>query len=198
MYEKYSIKNTFSIDFIPHLKKTNTIIKITGKNALELLKKEHGIHKVTRVSPFGNGKLHTSTVKVHVSTNPTEEVVNIDKKDLIYEPFKSTGCGGQHRNKTESAIRLTHKPTGIVCISQNSRCQHENKRNALEQLNEKLNQQIFNNNERDKEYLRNKSLKTDTIVRSYYLNHNLIVDEKTKLKTKNVKSYLNGNLEFNE
>ncbi len=196
LYEKYAFKQKFKIEERLSTGRIGFELSITGIDAYNILKKETGLHRFTRVSPFGNGKIHTSLIKVLVSNKVEASALEILNKDLIYEPFKSTGAGGQHRNKTESAIRLTHIPTGVVCLAVNSRCQHENKREALNLLKEKLSNMQRDNILRDKKLGRDLALKDDLIIRSYYFNHNLVVDEISGKKSKNIKGILNGELDI--
>ena len=97
-------------------------------------KKESGIHRLTRVSPFGNGKLHTSFLEVQVLPLVTKSTFEILKKDLRIDTYRGSGPGGQHKNKTDSAVRIVHLPTGITTTCEGERSQHSNKDTAMNKL----------------------------------------------------------------
>lgn len=191
MYEKYCEKSNLKYSCLEDADNLTTI-QINDENNFLLL--ENGLHKLTRISPFGNGKLHTSIVKVGIHSQKELNKIIIHQKDLIFEDFKSSGPGGQHKNKRETAIRLKHIPTNIITIA-DSRSQANNKEQAVLQLKLKLLEKSL------AEKLEKKSIErlnnnNDKLIRSYLLNHNMIVDEKTKLTTQKVKQVLNGNLNY--
>ena len=154
-----------------------------------------GIHKIVRVSPFGKkDKVHTSLCKI-VIKKPIENFdIQFQEKDLRIDCFKSTGPGGQHRNKTMSAIRITHIPTKTVVVSCAERSQHDNKRYAYEQLMQKLSKSEENLLQMKKEEMRKQSLEKLNIVLAFYFNHHLVVNESNGKKTDAVKKVLNGEL----
>jgi protein subunit release factor B len=136
MIEKYAHKNNIEYEII---ETTEFITVLRLGIASSKVKSLEGIHKLTRVSPFGKGdKLHTSLAKI-VINGPKEKITFAIKEcDVRMDFFKATGPGGQHRNKTMSAVRLVHVPTNIVVTSSSSRSQHDNRRYAYEQLQCKL------------------------------------------------------------
>ena len=151
---------------------------------------EYGIHRLTRVSPFGNGKLHTSHVKVVVKEKTNFVIEPLQECDVVYEAFKSTGPGGQHKNKTLSSIRATHRPSGLIAIAQRGRSQHDNKVEALQNLQFKW-QQIQTQKhfgEKEVAWRENQQL---AIVRHYLENHNQVVQNHI---TKRLQDWWRGNL----
>lgn len=195
MYEKWFDINHFKYSLIEE-QENNILYTLDVPFDSVLLEEEKGQHKLTRISPFGNGKLHTSIVKVNVFSASIEKEIIILDKDLIIEPFKATGPGGQHRNKVESAIRIKHIPTGVITTASASRSQHDNRKTALKQLKIKL----FNLGkivaQEEKVNYYKKDLNTFKLVRSYLINHNMIINEKNKNSTQKVKQILNGNLDL--
>lgn len=193
MYEKWFENNQFKYQILEE-QDNSILFSLIVPIHSNVLDEEKGHHKLTRVSPFGNGKLHTSIIKINVFSMNVEKDILIDDKDIVIETFKATGPGGQHRNKVESAIRIKHLPTGIITTCANSRSQHDNKKTALKQLKIKLLnvEREESNNEKQKSY--KKDLNTFNVVRSYLINHNMIVNEKNKKTTQKVKQVLNGQL----
>lgn len=136
IYLKYARKNSIKTELISANK--TTIIMFEGKDMdIKSLLTESGIHRVQRVS---KGKLHTSTVSVAILPISKDNVMKINSDDLKIDNYRGSGAGGQHRNTTDSAVRITHKPTGIVVCCENERSQHQNKAFALEMLQSKLQQ----------------------------------------------------------
>ena len=175
------------------------IIKIKAKNAYGLLKNEKGIHRLVRQSPFNSaGKRQTSFSSVDVYP-VVDDKINIEKnkKDLKIDVCRASGAGGQHVNKTDSAVRILHIPTGIVAECQEQRSQHQNKEEAMRMLRSKLYQIELKKKEDEK--IKNNLSKGDngwgSQVRNYVLHpYKLVKDLRTGYETGNVNAMLNGEL----
>ena len=175
-------------------------IEISGDYAYGLLQAEIGIHRLVRISPFdSNSRRHTSFASVSVSPAVNEDIdIEINQKDLRIDTFRSSGAGGQHVNKTDSAIRITHIPSGIVTQCQTQRSQHKNKEQALKVLKSKLFQlevekQLLNKKELEGE---KKDIGWGSQIRSYVFHpYNMIKDHRTKHEVGNIKSVMDGNID---
>ena len=175
-------------------------VEISGDYAYGLLQAEIGIHRLVRISPFdSNSRRHTSFASVSVSPAVNEDIdIEINQKDLRVDTFRSSGAGGQHVNKTDSAIRITHIPSGIVTQCQTQRSQHKNKEQALKVLKSKLFQlevekQLLNKKELEGE---KKDIGWGSQIRSYVFHpYNMIKDHRTKYEVGNIKSVMDGNID---
>ena len=175
-------------------------VEISGDYAYGLLQAEIGIHRLVRISPFdSNSRRHTSFASVSVSPAVNEDIdIEINQKDLRIDTFRSSGAGGQHVNKTDSAIRITHIPSGIVSQCQTQRSQHKNKEQALKVLKSKLFQlevekQLLNKKELEGE---KKDIGWGSQIRSYVFHpYNMIKDHRTKHEVGNIKSVMDGNID---
>ena len=157
----------------------------------------HGYQKIVRISPFGKkDKTHTSLCKVSVSKPVEINKININEKDLRIDLFKSTGPGGQHRNKTMSAVRITHLPSKTVVVSCAERSQHDNKRYAMEQLMERLDEKQNKEKKKKKEQIRQYEQNKNDIVLSINYIHGFIINEKKSIKITNIKDVFKGNLDL--
>lgn len=156
-----------------------------------------GYHKLVRVSPFGHGdKIHTSICHVLISKEEKKKEIKISEKDLRMDFFKSTGPGGQHKNKTLSAVRLTHIPTNTVVISSSERSQNDNKRKAMEQLLSRLKERENHAHSLNKDLNRKEKMLQKEIILNFYFNHHFVTNETSGNKTTQLKDVLNGKLEL--
>jgi peptide chain release factor 2 len=173
---------------------------VKGENAYGILKAERGVHRLVRLSPFDQAhRRHTSFAQVIVAPLlPDDVAVAIDDKDLRVDTYRATGAGGQHVNKTDSAVRITHLPTGIVVQCQNERSQTANKQTALRILRSRLAE--LREEEREAELARERGAAQDigfgSQIRSYVLHpYQLVKDHRTEHEAGNAQGVLDGNLE---
>ena len=204
MYKRWIDKEGFSMNILNYQDAEDDGIKdvsveVKGINAYGYLKSERGIHRLVRISPFdSNGRRHTSFASIFVYPVLDDNIqVDILESDLKIDTYRASGAGGQHVNKTDSAVRITHIPSGIVVQCQNQRSQLKNKNIALKILNSKLYQQKIDKLNKEKNKLNN--TKTDISwgnqIRSYVFHpYNLIKDHRTLHQTSNINDVLDGNL----
>jgi len=180
---------------------TNSVtILVEGKYAYGLLKAETGVHRLVRISPFdANSRRHTSFASVFVSADLDDSIdVEVEDKDLRVDVYRASGAGGQHVNKTESAVRITHMPTGIVVQCQNERSQHKNRATAMRMLKSKLYELELSKKEEKMEaiYSEKKAIDFGSQIRSYVLApYQMVTDLRTELKVGNVSAVLDGDLD---
>lgn len=178
----------------------NAIIKIESDYAFGQFYSEKGVHRFTRVSPYGNGKLHTSFVFVDVYPHIEFESQNhVSKNDVRIDTFRGSGAGGQHKNVTDSAIRLTHKETGIVVKIENERSQHQNKKIAFDILAAKLYELELKKQTESSNQNKGKDSFQDwgSQIRSYTIEQNRIKDHRTNIEYNgNLNHYFNNLFEF--
>ena len=174
-------------------------IKFEGDYAFGWLRTEIGVHRLVRKSPFDSGsRRHTSFAAVFVSPEVDDNIeIEINPADLRIDVYRASGAGGQHINKTESAVRITHKPTGIVVQCQNDRSQHKNKDTAMKQLKAKLYE--FEMLKRSESQQAVEEAKSDigwgSQIRSYVLDQSRIKDLRTNVETGNTQAVLDGDLD---
>jgi len=201
-YSRWGENKGFKVDIIDYQAGEEAGIKnvtlyIQGENAYGFLKAENGVHRLVRISPFdSNKRRHTSFVSVHVSPEISDDVeVDINEKDLRIDTYRSSGSGGQHINKTDSAVRITHNPTGIVVACQNERSQTKNKSTAMKMLKARLYE--LAQEEKQKEIASKSGEKKDISwgnqIRSYVFHpYNMVKDLRTDYETADVHGVMNG------
>jgi peptide chain release factor 2 len=175
-------------------------VKISGPNAYGWLKTESGVHRLVRISPFdSNARRHTSFASVGAFPVIDDDIqVDIQDKDLRIDTYRASGAGGQHVNRTDSAVRITHLPTNIVVQCQNDRSQHKNKAEAFKMLKARLYERELQIREAEKQALHD--AKTDIgwghQIRSYVLHpYQMVKDLRTEVETSDTQGVLNGNLD---
>lgn len=205
MYSRWAETRGFKVVIIDQLPGDeagikNVTITISGTYAYGYAKAETGIHRLVRISPFdASGKRHTSFASVFVSPEVDDSIViEISENDLRVDTYRSTGAGGQHVNKTDSAVRLTHLPTGIVVQCQNERSQHKNKAMAMKLLRSRL-FEMKTREQREKSKAINKSKKDiawGSQIRSYILHpYKLVKDHRSGLEIGNAQKVLDGDID---
>lgn len=205
MYQRWADKKGFSTEVIDFLDGEEAGLKsitlqISGENAYGYLKSERGVHRLVRISPFNAaGKRQTSFVSCDVMPDIEEDTgIEVDDKDLRIDTYHSSGAGGQHVNKTSSAIRITHLPTNIVVQCQNERSQLQNKDKAMQMLKAKLYLLKQQENQEKISGIRGeiKEIGWGSQIRSYVLQpYTLVKDHRTNEEIGNAASVLDGNLD---
>lgn len=178
----------------------NATVFIQGENAYGFLRSEKGVHRLVRISPFdSNARRHTSFASVSVMPEIDDDVnVEVRDEDLRVDTYRSSGAGGQHVNKTDSAVRLTHLPTGIVVACQNERSQHKNKATAMKLLKSKLYELELEKKQAELDKIAGERKKIDfgSQIRSYVLQpYQLVKDLRTETETGNVDAVLDGDID---
>jgi peptide chain release factor 2 len=174
--------------------------EVNGQNAYGLLQSEVGVHRLVRISPFdANARRHTSFASVFVYPQIDDEIkIDIKTEDLRVDTFRASGAGGQHVNRTDSAIRMTHLPTNIVVQCQSERSQHKNRATAMKQLRAKLYEHELKKKQAEERKLEDSKLEINfgSQIRSYVLApYRLIKDHRTKLAVGDVDRVLDGDLD---
>ena len=205
MYTRWADKKGFSVEVLDSLDGEEAGIKsitfqVNGENAYGYLKSEKGVHRLVRISPFNAaGKRQTSFVSCDVMPDIEEDVdVEIREEDIRIDTFRSSGAGGQHINKTSSAIRITHFPTGIVVQCQNERSQHMNKDKAMQMLKAKL--YLLKQEENAAKAAGIRGEVTDigwgNQIRSYVMQpYTMVKDHRTGVESGNVDAVIDGNID---
>ena len=175
-------------------------IKITGHNAYGWMKTESGVHRLVRISPYdSSARRHTSFASAWVYPVIDDAIeIEIEDKDVRVDTYRASGAGGQHINKTDSAVRLTHEPSGIVVQCQNDRSQHKNRANAMKMLKARLYEVELQ--KREEEAQAANDAKTDIgwghQIRSYVMQpYQMVKDTRTEVETSNVQAVLDGDLD---
>lgn len=201
MYVRFCEENKFSAQILDYQSAEQAGIKsatlfIKAKNAYGLLKSEHGIHRLVRISPYdANKRRHTSFAGVYVTPEVPDVEITIDPNDLRIDTFRAGGAGGQHVNKTESAIRITHAPSGIVVQCQNERSQHQNKEVAMKMLMAKLAQKQREEKLAQSASIEKKKIEWGSQIRSYVLHpYKMVKDHRTEHESPQPDLVLDGEL----
>mgnify|MGYP001483238497 FL=1 len=173
-------------------------LKFNGQYAFGWLKTETGVHRLVRKSPFDSGsRRHTSFASIFVSPEIDDNIeIEIDPSDLRIDVYRASGAGGQHVNKTESAVRITHLKSGVVTQCQNGRSQHKNKDTAMKQLKAKLYEIEIQKKRSQQDNIENEKadIGWGSQIRSYVLDQSRIKDLRTNIETSNTQSVLDGNI----
>lgn len=206
MYTRWCEKHGYSVETIELLPGDeagikSATLKVTGEYAYGYLKAEKGIHRLVRISPFNaNGKRQTSFASMEVLPELTKEQdIEIRPEDLQVDTYRASGAGGQHINKTESAVRITHIPTGLVVQCQNERSQFANKDTAMEMLKSKL---VELKERAHKEKIEDltgelKDMGWGSQIRSYVFHpYSMVKDHRTNIETSNVNAVMDGELDM--
>ncbi len=205
MYQRWADKKGFTSQILDYLDGEeaglkSVTIEIAGENAYGYLKSERGVHRLVRISPFNAaGKRQTSFVSCDVMPDIEKDLdIEINDDDIRIDTYRSSGAGGQHINKTSSAIRITHIPTGIVVQCQNERSQHKNKDKAMQMLKAKLYLLKEQENMEKESDIRGdvKEIGWGSQIRSYVMQpYTLVKDHRTNCEIGNVSSVLDGNID---
>ena len=204
MYLRWCEAKNFKTSVIDYLAGEEAGIKnvtftVTGPYAYGYLKSEHGIHRMVRISPFdATGRRHTSFASVSVLPEVDTDIqIEIDDKDLRIDTYRASGPGGQHVNKTSSAVRITHLPTGIVVQCQNEKSQHRNKDMALKVLKARLYELEKNKLDEKKQKIHEtqKEIAWGSQIRSYVFNpYRMVKDHRTNVEVGNLERVMNGDI----
>jgi len=205
MYMRWGEKRHFGVQLLSvHPGETagikNATLLLEGPNAFGFLRSERGVHRLVRISPFdSNARRHTSFASVSVMPDIDEDIqIEVRDDDLRVDTYRSSGAGGQHVNKTDSAVRLTHLPTGIVVACQNERSQHKNKAFAMKLLKAKLYELELEKKEAEMEKIAGERKKIDfgSQIRNYVMQpYQLVKDARTSYQTSDVQGVLDGALD---
>jgi peptide chain release factor 2 len=202
MYLRWGARMGFKVETLDYqagdeagIKDVSFIVK--GENAYGYLKAENGIHRLVRISPFdSNAKRHTSFTSVMVSPEVDDDIdIEVEDKDIRVDTYRASGAGGQHVNKTDSAIRITHIPTGIVVQCQNDRSQHKNRANAMKMLKSRLYELELEKQQAAKDGVEKSVIGWGHQIRSYVLQpYRQVKDSRSGIAYSNVDAILDGDI----
>jgi peptide chain release factor 2 len=204
MYGRWAERRGFQTEILDLLEAEGGIksvtMKVGGPYAYGHLKAETGIHRLVRISPFdSSSRRHTSFASVHASPVIDDDIeVDIQPDDLRIDTYRSQGAGGQHVNKTDSAVRITHIPTGIVVQCQNERSQHKNKATAMKVLRSRLFERLEQQREEELEKAaqEKKDISWGNQIRSYVFHpYSMVKDHRTKQETGNTQAVMDGSID---
>lgn len=205
MYQRWAESRDFQVETLDYLPGDEAGVKsvtllIKGHNAYGYLKAEKGIHRLVRISPFdSSGRRHTSFVSCEVTPEFNNEVeIDVKSEDLKIDTYRASGAGGQHVNKTDSAVRLTHLPTKIVVTSQSERSQIQNREQAMKMLKSKLYQKEIERQQQELDEIRGeqKEIGWGSQIRSYVFHpYAMVKDHRTNVDVGNAQGVIDGNLD---
>lgn len=204
MYTRWAEKRGFKVEVLDYLPGDEAGIKsvtllIKGFNAYGYLKAEKGVHRLVRISPFdSSGRRHTSFVSCDVVPEITDDVeVEVRTEDLKIDTYRASGAGGQHINTTDSAVRITHIPTGVVVTCQNERSQIKNREQAMKMLRSKLYERKLQEQQQQLDEIRGEQsdIAWGSQIRSYVFHpYNMVKDHRTSVETGNVGAVMDGDI----
>lgn len=207
MYQRFADKKGFKVETVDYLPGDEAGIKsvtllIKGHNAYGYLKAEKGVHRLVRISPFdSSGRRHTSFVSCEVTPEFDNDniEVEINSEDIKIDTYRASGAGGQHVNTTDSAVRITHQPTGIVVTCQNERSQIKNREQAMKMLKAKLYQKKIEEQEAELAAIRGeqKEIGWGSQIRSYVFHpYSMVKDHRTNAETGNTNAVMDGDIDL--
>ena len=205
MYQRWAVLRNWKVEIVDSVEGDvvgikSVTLKFTGDFAYGYAKSEKGVHRLIRISPFdSNAKRHTSFASVDVTPEITDDItIEIKPDDIRIDTYRSSGAGGQHVNKTDSAVRITHMPSGIVVTCQNQRSQFQNKETCFKMLRSKLYEIEVTQRENDLKTLggEKKDIAWGSQIRNYVFQpYTLVKDTRTKVESGNIQAVMDGDLD---
>ena len=206
MYTRWAESKNYKVEVLDYLPGEEAGVKsvtllIKGYNAYGYLKAEKGVHRLVRISPFdASGRRHTSFVSCEVMPEFNDEIeIEVRNEDIKVDTYRSSGAGGQHVNTTDSAVRITHLPTGIVVTCQNERSQIKNREAAMKMLKAKLYQKKIEEQEKELAEIRGeqKEIGWGSQIRSYVFHpYSMVKDHRTNVESGNVQAVMDGEIDL--